>query len=149
MCKKVYKYGVWCDEDCRALDTFRIDEWSSSDLLLLLVMSGFIGSMMLLIFAKRVKAYEKASIYGDEGLQDMGISPTILAGGFGFVFFLIFILAILRLVNETLVCAVVICILLFTYMLKITLFETQEPLLGQKKKKKKRSSDYYGGGLYT
>ncbi len=109
-------------------------------------MCGFMGTMMMLIFAKRVKAYEKAAIYGEEGMEQAGMSPTIVAGGFGFVLFLIFILALLRLVNETLVCAVVVCILLFTYMLKITLFETQEPLLGRKKKK---GSDYYGGGLYT
>ena len=98
--------------------------------------------MMMLIIAKRVKAFEKASIYGDEGIEQAGISPTFLAGGFGFVFLIIIILAVLRFVNETLVCAVVTCILLFTYMLKITLFETEEPLLG-----KKKQSDYYGGGL--
>lgn len=144
MCKKVYKYGVWCDEDCRALDTFRMDEWSSSDILLLIVMCAFMGSMMMLTFAKRVKAYEKASIYGDEGLEKAGMSPTVLAGLFGFVLLLIIVLALLRFVNETLVCAVVTCILLFTYMLKITLFETQEPLMG----KKKGADDYYGA-LFT
>jgi hypothetical protein len=144
MCKKVYKYGVWCDEDCRDLDTFRIDEWSSSDILLLFVMCAFLGSMMMLIFAKRVKAYEKASIYGDEGLENAGMSPTVLSGIFGFVFVLIIILALLKLVNETLVCAVVTCILLFTYMLKITLFETNEPSIG-----KKRGGNYYGGDLIS
>lgn len=143
MCTKIYQYGVWCDEDCRALDTFRMDEWSSSDVLLLVVMCAFLGSMMMLIFAKRVKAYEKASIYGDEGIEQAGMSPTVLAGVFSFVFLLIIILAILRLVNETLVCAVVTCILLFTYMLKITLFETEQPL------GRKRSGDYYGGSLFT
>jgi len=145
MCKKVYKYGVWCDEDCRALDTFRIDEWSSSDIFLLVVMCAFMSSMMMLIFAKRVKAYEKAAIYGDEGLEKAGVSPTTLAGVFSFVFLLIIIFALLKLVNETLVCAVVTCILLFTYMLKITLFETQEPLLN----KKNKVDDYYAGSLFT
>ncbi|CAB9509851.1 expressed unknown protein [Seminavis robusta] len=24
MCQRIYKYGVWCDEECRALDFFRI-----------------------------------------------------------------------------------------------------------------------------
>ncbi len=145
MCKKVYKYGVWCDEDCRSLDTFRIDEWSSSDILLLFVMLAFMSSMMMLIIGKRVKAYEKAAIYGDEGIEKAGVSPTALSFGFGLTFLVVIILAALRLVNETLVCAVLTCILLFTYMLKITLFETEEPLLG----KKKGHKDYYGGSLFT
>lgn len=144
MCKKVYKYGVWCDEDCRALDAFRIDEWSKSDLFLLVIMCVFMSFMMLLVFAKRVKAYEKASIYGEEMLAEVGMSPTLLAGIFIFVFIIIVILAILRFVNETLVFAVVTCILLFIYMLKLTLFETKSPaLLGSKKKKRNRYGDDY------
>jgi len=101
------------------------------------------GSMMMLVVAKRVKAYEKANIYGDEMLEGAGISPTALMYSFAAAFLVIILLAVLRFVNETLVCAVVICILLFIYMLKITLFETEEPLMG------KKGSDYYGGGLFT
>ena len=26
MCQRVHKYGMWCDADCQALDTFRVDE---------------------------------------------------------------------------------------------------------------------------
>ena len=141
MCKKVYKYGVWCDEDCRALDAFRIDEWSKSDVFLLVVMCVFMGFMMLLVFAKRVKAYEKASIYGEEMLADVGMSPTVMAGLFVVIFAIVIILACLRFVNETLVFAVVSCILLFIYMLKLTLFESKSPaLLGSKRRKK----DPYG-----
>ena len=144
MCKKVYKYGVWCDEDCRALDTFRIDEWSSSDILLLCVMGAFMASMMMLIIAKRVKAYEKASIYGEEGMARVGASPTLLSTLFLLVSVIVVTLALLSFVNETLVCAVVTCILLFTYMLKITLFEAGEPPLMENN----RGGDY-SGGLYT
>lgn len=141
MCTKVYKYGVWCDNECQALDAFRIDEWSSSDIFLLGVMCVFMGFMMLLVFAKRVKAYEKASIYGEEVLAEVGMSPTVIAGLFALVFTIILLLALLKFVNETLVFAVVACILLFIYMLKLTLFETKTPgLLGIKKKKK----DPYG-----
>jgi len=144
ICKKLYQYGVWCDEYCRSLDTFRIDQWSASDVLLLFVMLSFMFSMMLLILAKRVKAFEKAAIYGDDELDKAGIAPVMLASIFGVIFLVIIILAALRFVNETLVCAVVTCILLFTYMLKMTLFQTDEPLLGKKKRK-----DFYNGGLYT
>lgn len=143
MCNKVYKYGVWCDEDCRSLDTFRIDEWSSSDVFLLVAMCGFMGSMMMLIFAKRVKAYEKAAIYqDDEDGPAQGVPPIVLALCFVVVFTGIIILANLRLVNETLVFAVVVCILLFIYMLKLTLFEAETPAL-MDKKSNYRGSSYY------
>jgi len=144
MCEKVYKYGVWCDEDCRSLDTFRINEWSSSDIFLLVAMCTFMGSMMMLIFAKRVKAYEKAAIYQDE--EDgpgQGLPPVVLALFFIILLTGIIILANLRLVNETLVFAVVTCILLFIYMLKLTLFESKSPALLGSKKSKYSSSKYY------
>ncbi len=152
MCTKVYKYGVWCDEDCRDLDAFRIDEWSKSDVFLLIVMCVFMGFMMLLVFAKRVKAYEKASIYGEEMMADVGMSPSVMAALFGLIFAIIIILAFLRFVNETLVFAVVFCILLFIYMLKLTLFETKSSaLMGSKKRHKRDPYSYaddfrYEGG---
>jgi hypothetical protein len=143
MCTKVYKYGVWCDQDCRDLDAFRIDEWSKSDVFLLIVMGVFMGFMMLLVFAKRVKAYEKASIYGEEMLADVGMSPSVMAALFGLIFAIIIILAFLRFVNETLVFAVVFCILLFIYMLKLTLFETKSSaLLGSKKSRRNKKDPY-------
>jgi len=145
MCSKVYKYGVWCDEDCRSLDTFRIDEWSTSDVFLLVIMCAFMASMMGLIFAKRVKAYEKAAIYADdENAPDLGLKPIPMGLMFVLALVTIIVMANLRLVNETLVVAVVSCILLFIYMLKLTLFESKNPgLLGNNKK---HQIDYSYGG---
>ena len=125
MCQRLYKYGVWCDNECQDLDKFRVDEWSTSDIFLLVIMCLFMGSMMLLVFAKRIKAYEKASVYGDElNVQYPGLPPLAMCLLFVGVMSTIIILANLRLVNQTLVFAVVTCILLFIYMLKLTLFET-------------------------
>lgn len=62
MCQRVHKYGMWCNAECQALDTFRVDEWSRSDVFLLVIMCVFMGAMMLLVFAKRVKAYERAAM---------------------------------------------------------------------------------------
>lgn len=131
MCERIYKYGLWCDEDCRALDTFRVDEWSSSDVFLLVVMCLFIAAMMLLVFAKRVKAYEKASVYGDEiDAPYPGLPPMAMVMLFILIMTVILVLSSLKFVNETLVFAVVTCILLFIYMLKLTLFESKRtPLL--------------------
>lgn len=144
MCNKLFKYGVWCDADCRSIDAFRIDQWSKSDLFLLIVMCVFMAFMMLLVFAKRVKAYEKASIYGEEALSEVGMSPSVMACLFVVVFVTVIVLAVLKFVNETLVFSVVTCILLFIFMLKLTLFESKtSPLLGSKKKSKK---DPYGYG---
>lgn len=144
MCSKIYKYGVWCDDECRALDTFRIDEWSRSDIFLLAVMCVFMSAMMCLLFVKRVKAYEKASIYADdENAPNVGLAPLPMGIIFVTVLVIVIVMAILRLVNETLVVAVVVCILLFIYMLKLTLFESKTPvLLGNKK----HQIDYSYGG---
>ena len=57
----------------------------------------------------------------------MGVTCVVILTG-------IIAMAYLRLVNETLVVAVVNCILLFIYMLKLTLFESKNPgLIGNKK----------------
>ena len=86
------------------------------------------AAMMLLIFAKRVKAYEKARIF-EEALEAQypGLPPMAMALVFIVIIAIILTLASLKFVNETLVFAVVQCILLFIYMLKLTLFERQTP----------------------
>ena len=128
MCERVHNYGVGCDEECRALDTFRVDEWSRSDVFLLVIMCVFMGAMMLLVFAKRVKAYERSAMWGDEpGAPDPGLPPCAMLLLFAIVFTVIIVLAALKFVNETLVVAVVTCILFFLYMLKLTLFESRKP----------------------
>lgn len=128
MCQRVYKYGVYCDESCRALDAFRVDEWSKSDVVLLVIMCMFMSAMMLLIVAKRLKAAQKARLYGDESYKP-GVPPTVMGFIFLLVIVAIIVLAKLKLVNATLVFAVVTCILLFIYMLKLTLFESRRPVL--------------------
>jgi uncharacterized membrane protein YhaH (DUF805 family) len=128
MCQRIYKYGLWCDEECRSLDFFRTDLWSGADTLLLSIMSVFITAMMLLVVAKRLKAAHKARIYGD--VQSMpGLPPFGMAIIFAVIMAVIVTLAKLKFVNETLVFAVVTCILLFIYMLKLTLFENRRPVL--------------------
>mmetsp|Transcript_21229 Transcript_21229/g.44116 ORF Transcript_21229/g.44116 Transcript_21229/m.44116 type:complete len:602 (+) Transcript_21229:281-2086(+) len=128
MCERVHHYGMWCDEDCRSLDTFRVDEWSRSDVFLLVIMCVFMGAMMLLVFAKRVKAYERAAMWGDEpGAPNPGLPPMAMLMLFVIVFTIIVVLAVVKFVNETLIFAVVTCILLFIYMLKLTLFESRKP----------------------
>jgi len=127
MCERVTNYGMWCDSDCQSLDTFRVDEWSRSDVFLLVIMCVFMGAMMLLVFAKRVKAYERAAMWGDEaGAPNPGLPPCAMLLLFGIVFTVIVTLAALKFVNETLVFSVVTCVLLFIYMLKLTLFENRK-----------------------
>ena len=127
MCQRVYKYGLWCDEDCRGLDAFRTDRWSGADIILLSIMTTFLTAMMLLIVAKRLKASQKSRVYGD--VQMPGLPPAAMAVIFAGVMIIIIVLAKLKFVNETLVFAVVICILLFIYMLKLTLFDNRRPVL--------------------
>jgi UDP-N-acetylmuramyl pentapeptide phosphotransferase/UDP-N-acetylglucosamine-1-phosphate transferase len=124
----MHTYGVWCDEDCQALDSFRVDEWSKADVFLLVIMCVFMAAMMLLVVAKRLKASQKARMYGDESYKP-GLPPLAMALIFVLIMGIIVTLAKLKFVNETLVFAVVTCILLFIYMLKLTLFESRRPVL--------------------
>ena len=127
-CQRIYKYGVWCDEECRDLDFFRTDQWSGSDIFLLAIMVTFLSGLMLLIVAKRLKAQRKSRLYGDDEPLP-GLPPFGMAIVFGVTMAVIVTLAKLRFVNETLVFAVVTCIVLFIYMLKLTLFENRRPVL--------------------
>ena len=128
MCERVYKYGVWCDEDCRALDIFRTDRWSGADIILLSIMCTFICAMMLLITAKRLKAAQKWRQYHD-GYTMPGLPPMAMLTVFGAFIFIVFVMAKLKFVNETLVFAVLTSLLLFVYILKLVLFEKKRPKL--------------------
>lgn len=128
MCEQMYNYGVYCNSDCQALDSFRLDEWSKSDIFLLTLMCVFMTAMMVLIVAKRLRAKQKARMYGD-GEVKPGLSPFAMSIIFFTILIVIIVLAVLKFVNETLVFAVVTCILVFIYMLKLTLFERRRPVL--------------------
>lgn len=128
MCQRIYKYGVWCDEECRSLDLFRTDMWSASDIFLLSTMCAFMTAMMLLVVAKRLKAQQKARMYGEEHSMP-GLPPSAMFIIFFVIMAVIITMAKLKFINETLVFAVVTCILLFIYMLKLTLFENRRPVL--------------------
>lgn len=128
MCQKIYKYGVWCGADCQALDFFRRDQWSTSDVILLVIMTTFMTAMMLLVVAKRLKAQQRAKIYGDAHHMP-GLPPFAMVIIFFVIMGVVVSLAKLKFINETLVFAVVTCILLFIYMLKLTLFEVRRPVL--------------------
>lgn len=144
MCDQVYKYGLYCDEECQSLDSFRTNQWSGADIILLGIMCTFIASMMLLIVAKHqrssMKILKAHSFYSENdydpdgsGLdtkQIPGLPPVAMLSIFGAIMVTIVALAVLLFVNETLVFAVVCCILLFIYMLKITLFSVpKRPVL--------------------
>jgi hypothetical protein len=128
MCQRLYKYGVWCDEECRALDFFRTNVWSASDIFLLVIMCLFMTAMMLLIIAKRLKAQQKARMYGEDH-PIPGLPPFAMAIIFVLILCVTVTLATIKFINETLVFAVVTCVLLFIYMLKLTLFESRRPIL--------------------
>lgn len=129
ICQRVYKYGMWCDEECRSLDAFRTDEWSTADIILLSMMCVFMAAMMMLAVAKRLKAAQKRRSYGQEDLPLPGLPPVSMLMIYFGILIIITVLATLKFVNETLVFAVVLCILLFIYMLKLTLFDNRRPVL--------------------
>ena len=43
MCERVHKYGMWCDANYQAMDTFRVEEWRRSNAFLLVIMCVLAG----------------------------------------------------------------------------------------------------------
>ena len=43
MCQRVHKYGMWCDANCQALDTFHVNEWSRSNAFLVAILCVLVG----------------------------------------------------------------------------------------------------------
>jgi len=131
MCQRVFHYGVWCDEACLKKGSFQLNEWSKPEVLLLVVMFIFLATMMVLVFVKNQNAYSKPVIYTDdfETAPKEGVSPVVLGAGFFVVIVVIYLLARSNFVNTTLVFTVVVCILLFIFMLKLTLFESRRRLV--------------------
>lgn len=129
MCTKVFKYSILCDDDCRSLDKFRLDEWPTSYIFLLGGMMAFIWLLMSLILMNRSKAYDKALIYADDfNAPDFGMMPCTMATIFLFSLICIGLLAGLRLVNVTVMVAAGGCIILLGYLIKITFSDNQPGL---------------------
>ena len=67
------------------------------------------------------------TMWGDKpGAPSQGLPTFAMRMLFVIMFTIIVVLAALKFVNETLVFVVVTCILLFIYMLKLTLFESRK-----------------------
>lgn len=88
-------------------------------------MCTFLAGMMLLIVVKRLKAMKKSRKY-KQLASVPGLPPLAMLGLYGFFMTIIGVLAHLKFVNETLVFAVAACVLVFIYMLKLTLYDTQK-----------------------
>ena len=132
MCSKVFQYSVMCDEYCRSLDKFRIDEWPTSSIVLLGGMMAFIWTAMSFILWKRSKAYDRALVYADDAnAPDFRMIPCTLATIFLFSLIVIGVLAGLRLVNVTLLVAAADCVILLGYLIKLIFFDDQQPALPQ------------------
>ena len=146
MCQQVYKYGLYCDEECQSLDAFRSDRWSGADIILLSIMCTFMAAMVILIIAKHLRTArkQKRDFYSsnpgleqydtpvginEKGRKRGGLPPVAMLSIFWTVMLIIVVLASLNFVNETLVFAVVMCVLFFIYMLKLTLFDARRPVL--------------------
>ena len=84
---------------------------------------------MLLIVAKRLKAAQKQRMYLQDEVSLPGLPPITMLAIYVCIIVIITVMAKFKFINETLVFAVVTCLLLFIYMLKLTLFDNRRPVL--------------------
>jgi uncharacterized membrane protein len=95
------------------------------------------AAMMILIVAKRLRMTHKQRLSYQYYQNDTevstsampGLPPVAMFAIFMSIMIIIIVLAEMKFVNETLVFAVVTCVLLFIYMLKLTLFASRKPVL--------------------
>jgi uncharacterized membrane protein len=94
------------------------------------------AAMMILIVAKRLRMSHKQRLaYQNKNDTEVpsspmpGLPPLAMFSIFLSIIIIIIVLAEMKFVNETLVFAVVTCVLLFIYMLKLTLFASRKPVL--------------------
>ena len=130
MCTQIMKYGSWCDAECRALDVFAINEWSQADVILLSIISSVMTLFMVIVYKKKAYQYKVARDSTDVNASYAGVPPVLLSLLFltivgGIVYF-----AFLNLVNETLLIGIIMCVLLFIYTARLTLYDSKKkPLL--------------------
>lgn len=149
MCRKIYKYGFWCDKDCRSLGHFRMDEWTESGIFHLVTMCVLMTAMMTFIFTERLKTFKKASIYADyDNAPDPGMPPLPMGLLFFAILCSIIILASLMLVNETLLITAICCTLICIWMLKHIFFETKVHVPQENSESHQIDYNYGGSSLF-
>lgn len=122
LCSTVWEYKQKCGGKCRRMGNEGTSSgWNTSDKLLLTVLGLFSAIMFALIIKKRSKMSKKDTLLEEAAMSAAGIQQTHVIGIFAVTFFVIFLFGLMGLKAITWTMLLLVNLLLFGYLMKLTI----------------------------
>lgn len=122
LCKYSWQYKSTCNRKCRMIGSkAEAEGWSSSDKLLLSVLTAFGIAMVGLIVRQRRKMSNKDAVLESARMNSIGLQPPHVIGIFVLILVVIAVCIFLGLKNVTWALVLIVIITLFGYLMKLTL----------------------------
>jgi lysylphosphatidylglycerol synthetase-like protein (DUF2156 family) len=146
LCKQLLLHGQWCDAKCQGTSFGSVSNWTASSVSVISTLAILMISVMVLIFSKRVVAYEMAESLQDPNVPKFrGFPPIYVAFSYVLIIVGILCLALLNMVHETILVASIVTVILFIYLMKLTLFDSARMAVVRKEKYMEAAKSHYQG----
>lgn len=131
LCQTAWTYKQTCDRNCQHIGAVK-DSWTVSEQIILALMASFGLAMLAMIVRKRSKMAGKDTLMEQAAMNAVGIQPAHVGGVCILIVLYICIVAILCLKKTTWALLFIFNILLFAYMMKLTIESARrtETLIG-------------------
>mmetsp|Transcript_22662 Transcript_22662/g.47111 ORF Transcript_22662/g.47111 Transcript_22662/m.47111 type:complete len:385 (-) Transcript_22662:372-1526(-) len=122
LCRTSWEYRQSCDAKCQMLarEVKARDGWNQADQILLSILTLFGCGMLLAILKKRQKMSNKDALLEQAAITAAGLQPTHILGVFFLLILVIVVFALLNLKKITWALLLLVNILLFAYLMKLT-----------------------------
>ena len=127
-CSTAWIYKESCDRKCRHMGAEAADtHWSTSDKVLLAILSSFAAIMVGLIIRKRQKMSNKDTLLEQAAMSAAGLQTPHIIGVALLVCLVVAVFALLGLKNITWALLLIINTSLFAYLMKLTIQSSVRP----------------------
>lgn len=133
LCSAMWEYKEKCDSSCQKLGNpiGSRDGWNKADKVLLSILSLFGFGMLLAIINKRTKMSNKDALLEQAAISAVGLQQSHVLGIFALLILIITIFGLLGLKKITWALLLVLNIVLFGYLMKLTLDSSvKETIIG-------------------
>lgn len=121
LCSSVWESKQTCGSKCRRMGHNSSSDWNKSDKTLLLLFSGFGTVMLAVIMKKRSKMAKKDSLLEEAAMSAAGIQQTHIIGIFVLILIVIVMFGLLGLKTITWTLLLLLNLVLFSYLMKLTI----------------------------
>lgn len=121
LCETVWEYKQKCGYSCRRKGNATTKGWNSSDKILLSVLGIFSAIMLAVIMKKRTKMSKKDALLEEAAMSAAGIEHSHVVGAFATTLFFIFICGVAGWKGLTWTLLLIVNIILFAYLMKLTI----------------------------